>query len=137
MENKEILKQAKNIAVIGVTQNKDKYGYKIYQRLKQLKKQVFGVSPIYKEIEKERTYSSLLEIPCDIDMAVFVVNSTIAIAYVEECKAKHIPICWFQPNTYDENLVKKVENSQLQPIFACVLVESESLLQEIHAKDKK
>ena len=46
MNAKDILTHYQNFAVIGVTTNPDKFGYKIYQRLNEIEKTVYGVSPI-------------------------------------------------------------------------------------------
>ena len=50
MTPKELLTIYKNFAVIGVTPDKSKYGYKIYKRLKEKGYHTFGVSPKYQEI---------------------------------------------------------------------------------------
>ena len=125
MENKEILCQAQHIAVIGVTQNHDKYGYKIYQKLKEMQKHVYGVSPIYNEIEGDKTYPSILDIPEAIDMAVFVVNPKLGSEYVKQCHDKHVPLIWLQPSTYDDQLLSEIEKANIQSIQACVLVEAD------------
>ena len=44
MNAKDILTHYQNFAVIGVTTNPDKFGYKIYQRLNEIEKTVYGVS---------------------------------------------------------------------------------------------
>ena len=62
MNAKDILTNYQNFAVIGVTNNHNKFGYKIFQRLKQLNKTVFGISPIYKDIDGITMYSSLSEV---------------------------------------------------------------------------
>lgn len=123
MREKEILKNAKNIAVIGVTQNKDKYGYKIYKRLKELNKKVFPVSPIYSKIDEEEVYDSIEAIQAPIDLAVFVVNANRSREYIQSCEK--IQTLWFQPNTYDEQLLKTLEAYHQEVILGCVLVASE------------
>lgn len=127
MEAKEILLNKQNFAVIGVTTNQEKYGYKIYQRLKKLNKNVYGVSPIYNELNGETIYPNLSSIDNQIDVAVFVVNPKIALIYIEECKKLKIKHIWSQPGTYDDNLIKIIKESKLNYYLNCVLVESENM----------
>ena len=127
MEAKEILLNKQNFAVIGVTTNQEKYGYKIYQRLKKLNKNVYGVSPIYNELNGETIYPNLSSIDNQIDVAVFVVNPKIALIYIEECKKLKIKNIWLQPGTYDDNLIKIIKESKLNYYLNCVLVESENM----------
>ena len=123
MRKKEILIQAKNIAVIGATQNKNKYGYKIYKKLKEMNKKVYPVSPIYQEIDGEFVYSSISEIKEKIDLAVFVVNTKLSKEYIKDCK--EIPTLWFQPNTYDDELLNTLQKNQQNYVLDCVLIASE------------
>lgn len=127
MEAKEILLNKQNFAVIGVTTNQEKYGYKIYQQLKKLNKNVYGVSPIYNELNGETIYPNLSSINTQIDVAVFVVNPKIALTYIEECKELKIKHIWLQPGTYDDNLIKIINESKLNYYLNCILVESKNI----------
>lgn len=127
MEAKDVLNQYQNFAVIGVTTNQEKYGYKIYQCLKKLGKTVYGVSPIYKEIDDETTYPNLTAINQKVDVAVFVVSPKFGKDYVEECHNLKIDKIWLQPGTYDDNLIDLIKRYNLEYYPNCVLVESEKL----------
>lgn len=127
MDAKEVLKTYQNFAVIGVTNNPDKYGYKIYQRLKELGKNVYGVSPIYKEIDNTPTFPDLNSINQTVDVAVFVVSPKYSYDYVTACKALNIKHIWLQPGTYDEKLMEIINDNQLSYYKNCALVESRNL----------
>lgn len=135
MNNEQILQQAKRIAVIGVTQNKEKYGYKIYIKLKELKKIIFGISPIYKEIEGEKTYESLNDVHEPIDLAVFVVNPKLGSGYVEACKKANIKRVWMQPNTLDDSLYERFKKEKIKVIQGCVLISGDKLIHEENIGD--
>jgi len=47
MTPKQLLSLYKNFAVIGVTNDTTKFGYKIYKRLKEKGFNTFGISPKY------------------------------------------------------------------------------------------
>lgn len=127
MDAKNVLKAYQNFAVIGVTANQDKYGYKIYQRLKELGKAVYGVSPIYKEIEGTATFPNLKAINDKIDVAVLVVSPKFGIDYIKECKELGIKIIWLQPGTYDDNLISLIKENNISYYPNCILVESQAL----------
>lgn len=127
MEAREVLKNYHNFAVIGVTNNPDKYGYKIYKCLKELGKNVFGVSPIYKDIEGEATYHNLSAINEPVDVAVFVVSPKFGVDYLKECQKLKIDKIWLQPGTYDDYLMELIKTAKFDYYQNCVLVESQNL----------
>lgn len=127
MNARDLLINYQNFAVIGVTNNQDKYGYKIYQRLKQLGKTVDGVSPIYKDIEGTPTFPNLTAINHQIDVVVFVVSPKFGQEYVKECQKLNIEHIWLQPGTYDDKLISLIKESKIKYYPNCVLVESQTL----------
>lgn len=127
MEARDVLKNFQNFAVIGVTTNYEKYGYKIFKCLKDLGKTVYGVSPIYKEIDAEATFPNLSAINKPVDVAVFVVSPKFGSDYVKECNSLNIKKIWLQPGTYDDNLIQEIKDLELEYYQNCVLVESKNL----------
>lgn len=124
MNPKDILSKYFHYAVIGVSQNKEKFGYKIYQRLKERNYQTYSISPIYKDIDGEKLYPNLESIEQPIDVVVFVVKKELAYSYVDEMVGLGIHYAWMQPNTYDDELLTYMENVGITPILACILVET-------------
>lgn len=124
MTAKEIFKSTEVWAVIGVTQNKEKFGYKIYSRLKDLGKNVYGVTKVYDKIDEDKMYDSLTNLPSKPDTVVFVVNPKIGYFYLKECKELSIKNIWLQPGTYDDTTIKFINENGLNMVKACVLVES-------------
>lgn len=127
MKAKDLLINKQNFAVIGVTNNPDKYGYKIYQRLKELNKCVYGISPKYKDIEGELTYENISAIKHPIDVAVFVVNPKFGYEYIKECQKLKIKHIWLQPDTYDDKLITLIKEANINYYLNCILVESANL----------
>lgn len=127
MEAKDVLLNKQNFAVIGVSNNPDKYGYKIYHRLKEINKKVYGVSPLYQDVEGDLIYPDLTSIPDNIDVAVFVVNPKVGLTYLNECVKLNITHIWLQPGTYDDTLIEFMNNNNLTYYQNCILVESNKL----------
>lgn len=124
MNPKDILKKYYHFAVVGVSQNKEKYGYKIYSRLKDRGYDVFGISPLYSHIDEDKLYQHLEEVNSPIDCVVFVCAKQHVYAYIDEMSSLGIRYAWLQPNTYDEDLLEYIKAQGITPILACVLVET-------------
>lgn len=125
MNPKDILEKYYHFAVVGVTPNQEKYGYKIFKRLLEKGYQTYGVSPIYQNIENHAIYPTLESIDHPVDVVVFVVSPQYAYDYVEEMSAIGIRYAWMQPGTYDDQLLQYMKDQGVTPILACILVETE------------
>ena len=125
MNPKEILEKYHHFAVVGVTPNQEKYGYKIFKRLLDKGYQTYGVSPIYQNIEDYVTYPTLEAIDHPIDVVVFVVSPKYAYDYVDEMSGIGVRYAWMQPGTYDDQFLQYMKDQGITPILACILVETE------------
>ena len=121
-------------AVIGVTDDISKYGYKIYDKLKQNHKTTYGINPKYHNIENNKIYSSVESVDDDIEVVVFVVNPNIGIKYLDSVISKNIENIWLQPGTVSDELLLKAKQNHINVIEACVLLVSNY---ENEAKNKK
>lgn len=123
-ELKEEMKSKKKWAVVGVTENHDKFGYKIWKRLKEHGYQVYAINPRYSEIEGEKVYSSILELPEKVDVINVVVNPTLSLNLLDEVEKTNIKNVWFQPGTLDEEVLVKAENLNLNIVYhECIYAE--------------
>ncbi len=111
---KKQMLEMKSWVVVGVTANKDKYGYKIWKTLKQHDYNTFGVNPNYDEIEGEKIYHSLKDLPEKVQVLDMVVPPKIAIKTLEEAKESGIEYIFFQPGTYNKEVVAKAEELELK-----------------------
>ena len=111
-------------AVIGVTPNKEKFGYKIYKKLKKHGYTVYAINPKYEEIEGDKVYTQLKDLPQKPDCISMVVPPKISKNMLEEIKNLEIPYVWFQPGTFDEETIDIAESYNLKIVYYdCVLVD--------------
>lgn len=94
-------------AVVGVTAKKHRFGYKIWKILKEHGYTAYGVNPNYEEIEGEKVYHSLKDLPEKVDVVDMVISPKHSIKTLEEAKALGIEYIFFQPGSYNEEVVKK------------------------------
>ncbi|HAJ16244.1 CoA-binding protein [Sharpea azabuensis] len=127
MKSIDILRDFKNFAVLGATIDEEKYGFKIVQRLCEIGKTVYPISPKYEEVNSLKAYKSLLAIERPIDVVVFVINKKFASQYIAEMRELGIGFAWMQPGTYDDNLINDIQSLGITPIKDCVLIVSKEL----------
>ena len=111
-----------NIAIIGVSSNKEKYGYKIFKDLKANGYKVYGVNPKIKELDGENIYSKLSEIPLKIDMVIIVVPPEVSEKVVDECSELGIKNIWFQPGSESQSAIEKANKNNIKTTTACFMV---------------
>lgn len=122
-QNKNIMLGQKVWAVIGVTPNQQKFGYKIWKKLRQKNYEVYPVNPKYTDVEGEKCYRALKELPQTPDVVNFVVPPQVSLKALDEAKELGIKYLWFQPGTADEEVINLAEDMGFEIVFHdCVLV---------------
>lgn len=104
-ENIKEMLSRKNWAVLGATSRKEKFGYKITKCLMDYGYNVYPINPNCKEIDGEKCYSSIEELPVIPDCIDFVVPPQTSIKAIEELDPSKIKYLWFQPGTYNEDVI--------------------------------
>ncbi|MGF7058593.1 CoA-binding protein [Brassicibacter mesophilus] len=122
-QNKNIMLGQKVWAVIGVTPNQQKFGYKIWKKLRQENYEVYPVNPKYTDVEGEKCYRALKELPQRPDVVNFVVPPQVSLKALDEAKELGIKYLWFQPGTAGEEVINSAEDMGFEIVFHdCVLV---------------
>lgn len=114
---KEEMLSKKVWVVAGVSGNKDKFGYKIWKILKEHGYETYGVSPNYEELEGDKIYPSVKDLPKKIDVLDMVVAPKIAIHTLEEAKEAGIEYIWFQPGTYNDEVLAKARELEFKILY--------------------
>ena len=118
MNNDKVLKEkmmdSKIWAVVGVTKKKERYGYKIWKILKEHDYKVYGVSPNYDEIEGDKLYKTISDLPEKVDVVDMVVSPKIGMEILDKIKEAGIRYVFFQPGTYNDEIIKKAKELELE-----------------------
>lgn len=124
MSTIDVVKNAKAIAVVGVSENKEKYPYKIWRFLKEKGKKVYAVNPEVQTVDGEPVFASLTDLPRDVDVAVAVVRPKVTATLPPLCKEQSIPVLWMQPGTYSDEAIDACRDNGIEPIVGhCILME--------------
>lgn len=113
----------KRIAVIGVSDNEEKYGFRIFRDLVQQGLQVEGVNPKGGELLGKKIFTSLKAMDRQPDVVITVVPPAITEKIVDECAATGIGEIWMQPGSESDGAIKKAERYGLKVTHnACIMV---------------
>lgn len=115
----------KNIfAVVGVSRNPEKYGYKVYKDLKQAGYTVYPINPKADIIDEDRCYNSLRALPKRPDIVDIVVPPNTTEKIVKDCKELGIKRVWMQPGSESEKAIDFCKKNHIEIIYnVCVMVE--------------
>ena len=92
MSNLDKIMKPKAIAVVGASTKEKTIGSEIMQRLRDYKftGKIYPVNPKGGMIEGFQAYTSVAEIPGEVDLAIIVVNSKFVLDTIDQCHAKGI-----------------------------------------------
>ena len=80
----------KTVAIIGASQKPGTLGYYVMQNNIHLNPVLYPVHPKYKTVLGVKTYTSILDVPEDIDVAISVVGPDNTLKITEECASAHV-----------------------------------------------
>ncbi len=92
MSNLDKIMKPKSIAVVGASTKEHTIGSDIMKRLQEYKfnGKIFPVNPKGGIIEGLQAYTSVLEIPEEVDLAIIVVNAKFVLSTIDQCHEKGI-----------------------------------------------
>lgn len=112
LEAQEILKTKKSYALIGASQNPEKYSYELLSVLKDAGYMVYPINPRYEEINGAACYPSLSALPQKPEAAIVVLAPQNSEKAVEEIFDQGIKTIWFPPGCWSDAAVEKCRRHQ-------------------------
>jgi predicted CoA-binding protein len=112
----------KIVAVIGASADRHKFGNKALRAFARQGYTVIPVNPHEREVEGQRAYASVLDIPGPIDMATVYVPAWAGVAVMQELAAKGVPEVWLNPGADDDEVVARAKELGLNVVQACSIV---------------
>lgn len=111
-------------AVVGATNNTEKFGYKIFKFMQNYGYKVYAVNPGLTEIDGQKCYSSLKDLPEKPGAVDVVVPPRIGRQIIQDCAALQIKNVWLQPGADADEVVEIATKLGLNVVHhACVMVE--------------
>lgn len=107
----EIAKKARNVAIVGISENKERASYQISQQIKE-KYNLFLVNPKYyeKEILGKKVYASLKDIKDKIDIVDVFRNPKFIEEIIKEAVEINAGVAWLQPGSENMEIIEKYKD---------------------------
>lgn len=129
MDFNSFLDKKNVIAIVGASDNRDKYGNIIYRDLREAGYKVIPVNPNADIVEGDKCYHSLSEIPIKIDVVDTVVPPHITEQIVKECKKIGITKVWMQPGSESEEAIIFCKDNGIEVIYENCIMAQRRLLE--------
>src|SRR4030095_7356490 len=128
----EILKNSKTIAVIGLKNSAEQYGYKVPYYMQQHGYKVYGVNPVItgKEVLGEKVVEKVTDIKAKIDIVDIFRRPEFLVEHAKEIlqmnpRPKYV---WFQLGIYNDEAAKLLEENGIKVVQnRCIMVEHSNL----------
>ena len=117
-----ILSNNRTFAVVGVSQNRQKYGHEVFEALLTKGYQVYPINPKYNEIDGQRCYPSLDELLEKPQVVVTVVPPPVTEKVVESCVRLGVETVWMPPGSWSEQAVETCEAQGIEEVHDVCLV---------------
>ncbi len=119
---KEFMDQ-KRFAVVGATDNPEKYGNRIVKNLRDRGYEVYPVNPKLEEVEGLRCYPSIAALPVAVDVVDFVVPPAATEKILPQCADMGLRRIWLQPGSESEQAIAFCQDHQLEVVHSvCVML---------------
>jgi len=112
----DVLRNNRVFAVVGVSENKEKYGHEVFEAFLNKGYAVYPVNPKYEEIDGRACYPSLEALPERPQVVVTVVPPAVTGQVVDSCQRLGVRTVWMPPGTWTEELVNRCAAEDLELI---------------------
>jgi len=111
------------IAVVGATDNLNKYGAVIYRDLKAKGYRVLPVNPTRDTVDGDTAYADLAALPEEPDIVNIVVPPQRTLRVLDKAEELGIENIWVQPGAEDQAVMERLESGPFQYLAnACIMV---------------
>lgn len=123
-EIKNVLDNAKTIAVIGLSPNPSRTSYMVSEAMQRAGYRIIPVNPQTDSVLGEKSYASLSDIPEKVDIVNVFRRSEFLEDIADEFTKIDCPVFWTQLNVVDENVFNRLADAGYTVIMdRCIKVE--------------
>jgi predicted CoA-binding protein len=123
LSNIDNMLELKTWAVVGATNNKEKFGYKIFKVMLEAGIKVYPINTGISEILGQKCYPTLKDLPIKPDAVDIVVPPKVGEQIVHECAELGIQNVWLQPGANAPQVIQAAKDLGLIVVDACIMVE--------------
>ena len=111
-----------NVAILGASDDPEKYSYKAVHLLEEKGHTAFPVNPKLEQIGGRKVYASLKDLPEPVDTISLYVSPKISMKLADDLVASKPRRVIFNPGAENPELEEKVSAAGIQALEACTLV---------------
>lgn len=108
-----------NVAVIGASSDRNKFGNKAVRAFLQRGYTVFPVHPTEPEVEGLAAFRAVTEVPADLDIVSVYVPPAVLLGLLPAIAEKGCRELWLNPGTDSEAVLDKAESLRLNIVAGC------------------
>ena len=113
----------RRFAVVGATDNPEKYGNRIVKNLRDRGYEVYPVNPRLEKVEGLKCYPTIADIPVRVDVVDFVVPPAAAEEILRQCQALGFERIWLQPGSESKEAIVFCQDHGLRVVHSvCVMM---------------
>jgi predicted CoA-binding protein len=110
-------------AVVGASQDRSKYGNRVFRSLRDAGYSVYPVNPKGGEVEGSTAYPSLADLPERPEVIDLVVPPPVTELVVEEARELGLSRVWMQPGAESQAAIEYCHENCIQVVYdACAMV---------------
>jgi predicted CoA-binding protein len=123
-EKIEAFLASKRFAVVGASQDREKYGNKVLRVYLQNNREVVPINPTAAEVEGLAAYRDLASVPGTIDAVSIITPPAITERVVGDAIARGIKHIWMQPGAESQKAIQAAQAAGVNVIASgpCILV---------------
>jgi predicted CoA-binding protein len=112
------------IAIVGASNNTEKYGHIVMKDLLVKGYDVIPINPKEKTILNKKVYKSIKDVSEKIDAVIFVVPPKVVEDVIQDVKILGIKDVWMQPGSESQKAIEYCEENGIECIHnACVMMQ--------------
>lgn len=112
----------KTIAIIGASNDQNKFGNKAVRAFRQQGYEVFPVNPKEEIVEGLRAYKSISEVPVRLQMISVYLPPPVLLKVLPDIAAKGCDELWLNPGTESDEVLAEAERLKLNVVQACSIM---------------
>jgi len=111
------------VAVVGASNNRDKYSNKAVRAYLKQGYSVYPVNPKEKSIEGLPAFASIRDIPVALDRITVYLPPPVTLSILEDIAEKGAKELFLNPGSESEEVIEKAKSLGLEPILACSILD--------------
>ncbi|MHC1624492.1 MAG: CoA-binding protein [Methermicoccaceae archaeon] len=120
----ELMNRSYTYAVVGASNNREKFGNRVYRTLRSIGLKVYPINPAQSEIEGDVAYPTISSTPVKPDVVVLVVPPAVGEKIVREACELKVKGVWVQIGAESDALVDAAKRCGLVVVHGgpCIMV---------------